>query len=469
MTITAVGVDGFTGELLVEPTPDGEFADRLLGQLPRRWPEALPLIRATESGVQVRRALARKPALDFADPFAVGWTYLVRADDPDREQIARALEPLASQRGMAEPHLPLIFSGEPPELWDEWMLKNYGGAPGETPHYVLIVGGPDQVPFQFQAMLDSAASVGRVAFDDIASLQAYVDKILRLEADDNPPARREALVFATDKGSPDPTYYSRQYMAAPVDQYVRSRLSAPVRALYGESATAPALLEALTTGRAGVIYTASHGAARPAAGLDVQRAVNGSVVCTPEPGATAQSLLTAGDIPADMPVAEGAVVFQFACFSAGTPAESDYAHWLGRERLNAKADFVAALPNRLLAHPRGPLAFVGHVDLAWIHAFDDPDDPDISEAWHPRLEPFLAAVDALLAPQPVGLAMTAMNKRFDMGNAGLALAFDRQRRGTLPDTPEFQSRLVRSFITRSDAQNYVVLGDPAVYPRMSGG
>jgi hypothetical protein len=63
--------------------------------------------------------------------------------------------------------------------------------------------------------------------------------------------------------------------------------------------------------------------------------------------------------------------------------------------------------------------------------------------------------------------MTAMNKRFDVGNAGLANAFDQQRRGNLPDRPEYMRRLVRSFITRSDAQNYIVLGDPAVYPRMS--
>jgi hypothetical protein len=332
---------------------------------------------------------------------------------------------------------------------------------------VLIVGGPERVPFHFQAVLDSAASVGRVAFDEIGSLEAYVEKILRLEADDAPSRRQEALIFATDRGRPDPTYYSRQYMAKPIDEYVRSRLSVPVRAFYAESATAPALLEALTTGRSAVVYTATHGAARPTGLLDVQRQINGAVVCTPEPGATSQSLVAASDIPADTPVAEGAIVFQFACFSAGTPAESDYAHWLGRERLNAQADFVAALPNRLLAHPRGPLAFVGHVDLAWIHAFDDPDNPDIEESWHSRLKPFLAAVQTLLAPQPVGLAMNAINKRFDVGSIGLADAFDRQQRGRLPDTPEYRRKLVRDFVTRSDAQNYVVLGDPAVYPRMS--
>ena len=37
-----------------------------------------------------------------------------------------------------------------------------------------------------------------------------------------------------------------------------------------------------------LVYTATHGAARPRADLAVQREVNGAIVCTPEPGATQQ-------------------------------------------------------------------------------------------------------------------------------------------------------------------------------------
>ena len=96
---------------------------------------------------------------------------------------------------------------------------------------------------------------------------------------------------------------------------------------------------------------------------------------------------------------------------------------------NSETDFVAALPKRLLAHPRGPVAFIGHVDLTWLHAFDDPVDPDRTEAWHPRVPPFARAVESPPAPQPAGLAMQAMNKRYDVGNAYLASAFDRQKEG----------------------------------------
>jgi hypothetical protein len=54
-----------------------------------------------------------------------------------------------------------------------------------------------------------------------------------------------------------------------------------------------------------------------------------------------------------------------------------------------------------------------------------------------------------------------------VGNAGLALAFENQCRGILPDGEKAHRKLVGQFISRSDAQNYLVLGDPAVYPRMS--
>ena len=40
-------------------------------------------------------------------------------------------------------------------------------------------------------------------------------------------------------------------------------------------------------------------------------------------------LITAEDVDGEQPFLEGSVVFQFACFGYGTPAESDFRHWLG--------------------------------------------------------------------------------------------------------------------------------------------
>ena len=454
----ALGRNPDTGGPLVPPVAEEAFARALLQTIPDRGGEITALAMARSGGTRFRGLVERKPTLDLGDPLAAGWTYLVAAGDPRQAEIARILRPLAIRRGMTNPDRPLLFGGQDVDEWLDWMTDNFW-SPGTGPaHYILIIGGPDRVPFHFQAVLGSVASVGRLAFDSLAELHAYVEKILRLESETHPAVRREALMFATDHGRPDPTYYSRRFMAEPIVSHLAAR-GLPVTALQGDHATAPALLTALTEQRPAVVYTATHGAGRPHAPAAEQRRLNGALICSGD------ELLTADGIP-DGPVAEGSVVLQFGCFSGGTPARSDYAHWLGGARMNATEDFVAALPKRLLAHPRGPIAFIGHVDLAWLHAFDDPDAPDLDQAWHPRLAPFVSAVDSLLAPLPVGLALRAMNKRYDVGNAQLAMTFDRQKRGTLPDNPAAYRKLVRAFITRSDAQNYLVLGDPAVYPRM---
>ena len=456
------GIDPSTNDLLISPVAEDTFAGKLLEAMPRRGPEIAAISAARSTGTRFRRIIERRPTRDLGDARVAGWTYLIAGDDPQREMIIEILRPLAAQRGMKETARPLAFNGEPADEWLDWMIDHYWTLTPEPPHYILIVGGPDRVPFHFQAVLGSVAAVGRLAFDALADLQAYVEKVLRLERERAAKVRRQALLFATDRGRPDPTYYSRRFMADPIAMHVEAQ-EVPTIILEAEHATAQALLSELTQSHPGIVYTASHGAGLPHATADIQRSLNGAIVCAGD------ELLSAAEVP-DCPVAEGAVMLQFACFSAGTPAQSDYAHWLGDDRLNATADFVAALPSRLLAHPRGPIAFVGHVDLTWIHAFDDPDDPDAGpdgdRAWHPRLAPFISAVDTLLEPQPVGLAMKKMNERYDVGNAHLAVAFDRQKRGTLPDNPEAYGKLVRAFITRSDAQNYLVLGDPAVYLRM---
>jgi hypothetical protein len=255
-------------------------------------------------------------------------------------------------------------------------------------------------------------------------------------------------------------------MAEPLAGHVRDALGVATTTAFAQDATREELLRRVVERRPAVVYTATHGAAPQVAPRDQLLSTTGAIVCQDPHG---PSTLAAADVPADEPFAEGGVVFQFACFGYGAPAESDFAHWMGGPRMNADRDFVAALPKRLLAHPRGPLAYVGHLDLACLHAFDDPDHPDLLEVWHPRLHPFRSFLDVAFAPQPIGRAMEAMNKRYDAGNAYLSSAWERQQHGTLPDTVDFKRKLVNAFVVRSDAQNYLLFGDPAVHVLMDDG
>jgi len=416
------------------------------------------------------RGEIKKRLADPGDPVAAGWSFLVGAKDPLRHDIESIIEPLARHRGMQDPHSPLVFNEELPEEWFEWVTDNYYGlelAGKKVPHYIFIVGGPENVPFHFQSLLDTVANVGRAAFDSPDDLRKYVEKLLRLENASDPVVTREAYFFAPDGGADDPTHFSRKYMAQPLADHVEKDLKFTVQSVLGDKATKTNLLTLLRGHTPALVYTASHGLGALSEPLDTQKQYNGAICCQHEGNLSLDSLFSADDVPANEPFLEGAVFFQFACFGYGTPAESDFSHWLsGVPSIYASSDFVARLPKRLLAHPRGPIAFVGHLDSAFLHGFTDPEAPEILERWHNRIQPFVKAVDELLAIEPSGLAMEDMGQRYSIYNAVITNTYDRDRRGKITWTPELRHKFADSWIARSDAQNYMVFGDPAAHLRI---
>ncbi|HRZ56678.1 MAG TPA: hypothetical protein P5525_14625 [Candidatus Paceibacterota bacterium] len=464
MKVLGFGVD-FKGKPLFAPVAGKEFEQQLMAALKRNAVRVRKSARATSVGFSYRSAIKRK-VVDMGDPRQAGWSYLVQHKDPQREDYERILAPLARERGMADPAAPLLFDEEGPDEWLDWINDSYYSRrlEGKTPpHYILIVGGPERVPFRFQSLLDTVASVGRLAFDNVDDLSQYVSKVLRLEKADEPTVTREALFFAPDGGPDDPTHFSRRYMVEPMATHVEKDLSFNVRRLVGNQATKQNLVEALKTQRPALVYTASHGLGALGESEETQKRYNGAVCCQRSGGLTMDDLFSGDDVPKDEPFLEGSVFFQFACFGYGTPAQSDYAHWLdGVPKKYGKSDFVAHLPKRLLAHPRGPIAFVGHLDTAFLHAFADPEMPEILDRWHTRIEPFLAAVDRLLADgQASALAMEDMAHRYTICNTLITNTYDRERRGKVKWTPKERASFLDNWITRSDAQNYMVFGDPA--------
>jgi len=180
-----------------------------------------------------------------------------------------------------------------------------------------------------------------------------------------------------------------------------------------------------------------------------------------------------------------------ACFGAGTAETSDYRHWLDMLRraghagseiehvldtLAHERPFVAAVPKAALADPGGPLAFVGHVDLAWTYSFFDFDD-------HPRRRPgrLMGVVQALLNGHRAGVAMRKLMRFFAEVNTELTALQDTQVRAGTGSIESLSSAGARSNATRcgvsinherarrghlwmlrQDLAGYVLLGDPAV-------
>lgn len=457
-----------SGVPLVPVLDLGEFAERIRGRLEANQ-ERLRSVTPTRHSLTYRAELGRVGAPDPTDPLAAGWSYIVAAGEPDRSAIVEVLRPLAELRGMTDPSSPLTYDGRDPH---EWVLNALDVLPTkERPYYLLLVGGPDRLSFDFQAFLDVTSAVGRLCFRSLDELRAYVDKLTRLNDPTTPaPCRPEAIVLATDHGWPDPTYYSRSLMAEPLVGLIRESPPFEPYALTGPSATKTSFWEVASRTAPALVYSATHGA--EAAEETTRRTHNGALLCHAEAGTSEEARwMAAADVdalPRDEPFLEGSVFFAFACCSYGTPAESDFAHWdLQSPKVMAEEDFVAALPQALLAHPRGPVAFVGHLDKAFLHAFDDPAAPGMTSASVPRLAPFRRAVEAIVSRQPAGFALAEMNGRFHQLNLMLSNVLDQIARGELRWDEVARSRLASTFIMRSDAQHYLVFGDPAAACRVA--
>ena len=160
----------------------------------------------------------------------------------------------------------------------------------------------------------------------------------------------------------------------------------------------------------------------------------------------------------------GGVWFSFACFSAGTPARSSYAHWLRQlqaPQLDALADplppgerpFISALPQAALANPQGPLAVIGHVDLAWSYSFND-------QGLH-RTSRYLGVLKTLAEGGRVGVALQALLRYLNETSIELTIHYNTHAMGgsQRPPGPE---RWAELWMLHQDLANFILLGDPAV-------
>jgi hypothetical protein len=469
MKIMGLGLN-YAGQALFPPREEAEVVANLMASLAPNAARMQHITTLTQR-TYAFRGERQRVTIDPGDPKSAGWTYLVNAKDPQRADIARILEPLAKWRGMADPASPLLYNGEPQDDWVNWLDEHYTSLALEgdkVPQYVLIAGGPDQVPFLFHSLLDTAAKVGRVAFDRLEDLDQYVKKVIRIESQPGPLVNAQVALFAPDGGQNDPTYFSRQYMVEPLAKYIHDELKLDTCVMEAGDATKKNLVNMLSTSKPAMVYTASHGLGATDQPADFQKRYNGAICCQHQGGLTLNDLFTADDVPLDKPFLEGSVFFQFACFGYGTPAQSDYSHWLSNvPEKYTDADFVAALPKKLLAHPRGPIGYIGHLDTAFLQGFTDAEAPFILDRWHQRIEPFKSAIDQLLMRvQPSGLAMEDMNARYNSCNAIITGAYDQQQRGRLQWTDQLKARFLDTWLRRSDAQNYMVFGDPAVRLRI---
>ncbi len=443
------GIDGTTGRYWTEPIEPRELGRRLAA-------------RSFRGDVETPRPLHEE--IDPTDLASSGWGILLPPGiDPE---VREALQPLVDHRRAQAGERFRLFdetSGYVPTPDKGSFLVRQGLGPGATdpdrvPHYLLLVGDPEVVPFSFQHQLDVPYSVGRVHFDSAEEYALYAESVVAAESSAAAAPRRITL-FGTRNPGDNATALSAEHLVAPLAAEL-AELAAPrgwrVDSLLGPQATKARALEHLGAPGPGLFFSASHGMAYPA-GDPRQETLQGALLCQDWPGpghpVSDEQVLGAPDLGDDATLA-GKVAFLFACYGAGTPHQDNFVERTpgAPARILAPRPFVSRLPRRLLAHPKGgALAVVAHVDRAWTFSFLWP-------GLGRQIQVFRDAFFRLLDGQPLGWALEAFGRRCAELSCDLAECEDRRWQGGEVE----DDVLVGLWTARNDARNYALLGDPAV-------
>jgi hypothetical protein len=336
--------------------------------------------------------------------------------------------------------------------------------PMRVPFYLLVVGGPAKVPFGFCRELAVEYAVGLLSFDTPAEYAAYAASVVAVETNEIKPRSRQVTFFATRHGFDAATQLSADRLVKPLSEGALSgRVRCRFESIWGDAATREAIAAVVARNDAtapGLLFTASHGMGFPLGHAD-QRMQQGALLCQnwagPKAGAIERSqYFAAADLPDAANVA-GMFAFLFACFGGGTPARDRFAHKPGTPPpALAEAPFAAALPQKMLAHPRGgALGCIAHVDRAWNHSI-------VQAGAGPQLIPFENAIGNILAGRPIGLALKDFNERFAALSVSLAGMLEQIEDGA--NVPAVQ--LATAWIQRNDAEGYALFGDPAARLRL---
>lgn len=456
------GINGATGEYGVPPMSDEELAHFLTQAAPPENQRELRHL-SQRSGRRMLRAI------EGVDPTRLdeaGWGVIfARNTDPE---IREALEPLLDLRHSQAQDRFRVYAGDGGYLPGESkasFLGRHGAGPGPAdpkvvPYYLLLVGGPEAIPFRFQSQLDVQYAVGRIHFETAVEYAIYAATVVASESGELELDRR-ATFFAPRNADDPATRASVRDLVEPLARTVGEKHPAwRISRAAGDEATKSRLSEMLGGPKTpALLFTASHGLELPATDTR-QLQHQGALLCQDWPGPKAwhgaipqDHYFAADDLTSDARLA-GLISFHFACFGAGTPPRDESSQALIDERLGtlARHPFLASLPQRLLSHPAGgALAVIGQIDRAWGYSF----------AWQdagPQRAVFESTLERLLQGHPVGSALEYFNQRYAELSTMLADHLQELEFGSRANPRE----LAGLWTANNDARGYVVLGDPAV-------
>ena len=473
------GIDGSTGDYYTPPLSDFVAISYLSGHAEK--PETMNLLRSLYRD-------STQPHLGLPwnrDPKSLkdsGWGIVFHENETN--EVKTALHRLIQHRRdqIGDPQVVKVLDYRNGETVLGWLAR-HRVAPGTVepvggvPFYLLLVGRPDLIPFEFSNLLTVEYCLGRLDLDTPENYAHYAESIIAYETSPVPSTSREVVFWAPrQQNEGDPTKTSADYVVKPLAEgndgqpslvdRVSSRTGVQFTTRYfaPDASTKPNLMSIFSpapgTSTPAFVFTASHGLGWPL-GHPQQATATGALVCQEFPGRGQGTLrpehyFTAADLPSDARV-HGMVAFHFACFGAGCPQFDRFVHLPFQPPPQiAPAPFFSALPKALLTHRNGgALAVIGHTERAWLTSLA-PSGAGV------QLLPFENAIAWTLSGLPLGYAIRTFNERYAALSTNLASLLEQKEFGMLVSDAE----LVLKWRDRNDAESYILFGDPGVRIRV---
>ncbi len=457
------GLNGATGDYGMPAMSADQMAEFVQGQAE---PENLSELRFK----QQQATTAHYGVKEGVDPCSIaqsGWGVIFAAKGAD-PAVKEALEPLlALRREQAGDHFKIYEAGDgyrPGEPKNKWLVRQGMGPgpadPEKVPYYLLIVGDPEAIPYPFQYQLDVQYAVGRVHFDTPEEYARYAASVVAAEKGEVK-LPRELAFFSVANDGDMATLLSNEYLVPALAEKMQGEAGFKVSAYREEEATKDRLARLMGGDQTpAMLFTASHGMEFPM-GDARQLEHQGALLCQDWPGPDEwrgkgpipQDFYLAGDDLASDASLAGLLTFHFACYGGGTPLFDEFSKQAFKERKEiAPKPFLARLPSRALAHPRGgALASIGHMERTWGFSFVWPGAGGQTTVFESTLK-------RLLGGHPVGSAMEYFNQRYAELASDLTMVLEEMEFGKAVDLHE----LAGMWTANNDARSFVVLGDPAV-------
>jgi len=481
------GINASTGAYLFPPSSAEELARELTGQPASEDPQQsnhLAELRArVESSSTAHYGV--KSGIDAGDLAQTGWAAVFPAVRPDTDEarrqdaIAEALMPLFElRRSQATARDERFFKiyrgldgyGRTGDTKQRYLAR-LGAGPGpadpvKVPYYLLLVGSPEELPYSLQFQLDVQYAVGRIHFDAIEDYAHYARSVVAAETGGLQLAR-ELAMFGVANADDPATQLSSANLVTPLADILTPLLPDwNIRRYEGAEATKANLARILGGDQTpAVVFTASHGAGFNRSDPR-QRPHQGALLCQDWPGPVgwqgpvSPDFYFAGEDLRREAKLHGLIMFNFACYGAGTPMYNDYGQRSGAKAREQIADgpFLAALPQRLLAHPGGgALATIGHVERAWGCSFVWRGSGKRTGS-SAQLAVFESAMRELMRGMPVGFALECFNERYAELASDLSSELEEISFGRNYNAIE----LADMWTANNDARGYTIIGDPAV-------